>query len=95
MIKIVVNSSKSKIFNCPKSVEYKIRKACSYQQPNYQYSDAYILGRWDGYIRKYSLQTHSFPSGLIYRVSKVLKKEGLDFEVEDRRKTFEWSEEKV
>lgn len=95
MIKIIVNSTRGKLLNCPKKIEREINKFCSYKAYNFQFSDAYLSGVWDGYIRKFSLQYHTFPSGLLYRISKFLKKRGLSFEVEDNRKKFVWTEERV
>jgi len=95
MIEIKVNSVKGKIYGCPYKIERELSKLCSYQAYNYQFSDAYLNGRWDGYIRKFSLKTHSFPSGLLYRVSIFLSKKKLTYRIEDSRKKFVWTEEQV
>ena len=95
MIRVEVNSVKGRLYSCPKNIERELYKLCSYQAFNYQFSDAYLNGRWDGYVRKFSLKTHSFPSGLLYRVSVFLKKNSLDFEIEDTRNKFTWTEEQV
>ena len=95
MVRIEVNSVRGRIFGCPKKIEKELYKLCSYRAYNYQFSDAYIDGRWDGYVRKFSLKTHSFPSGLLYRITKFLEKKGFDVEVKDLRKKFEWTEERV
>jgi superfamily II DNA or RNA helicase len=95
MIKINVNSVKGKLFNCPIKIEKEIYKLCSYQVFNFQFSDAYLNGYWDGYVRKYSIKTHTFPSGLLYRLIIFLKKKGLKVEVNDTRKKLVWTEKQV
>lgn len=95
MIQIKVNSVKGKLFNCPIKIEKKLYEFCSYQVFNFQFSEAYLNGHWDGYVRKYSIKTHSFPSGLLHRVEIFLKKKGMKVEIEDTRKKFKWTEEQV
>ena len=92
MIKIDVNSVKGKLINCPIKIEKEIYKLCSYRVFNFQFSDAYLNGYWDGYVRKYSIKTHTFPSGLLYRLIIFLKKKGLKVEVNDTRKKLVWTE---
>jgi superfamily II DNA or RNA helicase len=92
---VKVGSLRGKLINCPKKVEYQINKACSYYAENYQFADAYIDGKWDGKIKKYSLSYHTFPSGLMYRICQILKNNKLLYEIQDSRKTFEWTEARV
>ncbi len=95
MIKIVVDSINGKIFGLPIKAENVLYKELSYLVDGYIYSDRYIMGYWDGYVHKYNKNKHSFPSGLLYRVGKFLKKHNFEFEIVDNRKKFEWTEEKV
>ena len=95
MIKIEVNSVRGRILNCPDKLARKINKFCSYRAYNYQFSDAYINGHWDGYVRKFSIKTRTFPSGLLYRISKIIEKEGIGCSITDRRKKFNWTKERV
>jgi len=94
-MKIIVGSKRGKIEGCPNEIEEKIYEKCSYRHPDYMFTEAYTLGVWDGYIRKYSIKTHTFPSGLLHRIVAILRKLNVDFEVEDRRKKFEWKESQV
>lgn len=91
MIEIEVNSIKGRLVNCPKSIARYLYDKCSYQFEGYEFSDAYLNGFWDGYVRKFSIKTHSFPSGLLFRIQKYLKKKGERYRVTDHRKTFSWN----
>ncbi|MDY6894025.1 MAG: DEAD/DEAH box helicase family protein [Thermotogota bacterium] len=95
MIKIEVNSSRGRIIDCPDKVAKYLYKECSYQYEGYEFTDPYINGIWDGYVRKFSIKTHSFPSGLLYRIQRYLRRLNQNFEVEDKRKEFEWDEKSV
>ena len=95
MIILRVNSTRGKIFNCPKKVLQKINKACSYLSPGHEFSEAYLNGIWDGYVRKFSYGRQTFPSGLLYRILVILKKEGLEYTVDDTRRKFSWTEEEI
>jgi len=92
---VSVGSVRGELIDCPAKIEKKISEACSYQAFNFQFSDAYLNGHWDGYIKKYSLKTHSFSSGLMYRVAQILKNEMIDYEIVDSRTKFTWNEKQV
>jgi len=73
----------------------KIAKSCRYRAYNYQFSDAFIDGRWDGYVNKFSVKTATFPSGLLNRIIKILKKEKAKFKVIDERHKLIWKNDLV
>jgi superfamily II DNA or RNA helicase len=54
----------------------------SFQTSNYIFSTSYLLNEWDGFQRFYSRKTHSFKSGLIYKVIDFLKAKDIPFEIE-------------
>jgi len=94
-MKIVVNSTRGKIYDCPSLLAKKIAKSCRYRALNYQFMDAYLDGRWDGYVNKFNLKTNTFPSGLLYRIIKILKKEKIRFEIIDERHKLIWKNDSV
>jgi len=94
-LKIIVNPTKGQILNCPKDISDKLFDLCSYQFFNYQYSQAYIDGYWDGYVRKFSKITKSFPAGLLFKILSFLKKEKAEFKVVDSRRELDWEESTV
>jgi len=95
MVKIKVDSIKGKIFGLDSGIEKELYEICSYKTNDYMFSEAYMNGFWDGYIRKYSKKTHTFPSGLLFRVTNFLKKKKIVCVVEDTRRKFNWDEDKV
>jgi len=95
MIEIVVNSLKGQILNCPTSLSKRLYKFCSYRAYNYEFSSAYINGFWDGYVRKFSYKTNSFPSGLLFRIALFLKKNKIIFKIKDVRAPLIWKESQI
>lgn len=95
MIKIVINSTRGKIYDCPFSLARKIANSCRYRSYNYQFSDAFIDGKWDGYINKFSVKTATFPSGLLNRIVKILKKKKIKFKLIDERHKLIWKNDLV
>jgi len=95
LITIIVNVKKAKIENCPDSLVSKLYKFLSFMMPNYQYTDAYINNIWDGYVRKFSKASKTFPSGLLNRVKKFLKERDFEFKVIDKRPHLEYHEDLI
>lgn len=94
-IHVSVNSLRGKILNCPKKLSGQLYKLCSYRMHNYQFAIAYQNGMWDGYIRKFSKITNSFPSGLLFKITLFLKKKGFKVIVSDLRKRLIINEKDV
>ncbi len=69
----------------PPAILAGIESELSYFIKGAQYSQAYQEGRWDGKKKLFSTVTRKFPTGLISRVIKFLKKEGYIVEVLDHR----------
>jgi len=93
-MKIIVDSVRGKIFDCPKDLSKNLYTLCSYRHPQYQFSNAYLNGVWDGYIRKYTTN-NSFPSGLLFRITQFLNKKNIKYELLDTRKKFKIDEKVV
>jgi len=49
-------------------LDSELNDLLSFQTSNYMYSTDYLLNKWDGVQRFYSEKTHSFKSGLMYKV---------------------------
>lgn len=92
---VTVDSSRGQILDCPKKVTDFLYKKLSYLSEGCQFSDYFLSGRWDGYVRKFSRKTNTFPSGLLYRVLTNLKKLGYDFTLKDKRRLLDWDEDLV
>ena len=56
----------------------------SYREEGYQHSNAYKKGFWDGKKRLFSKQTNKLPFGLRDSLIEFLKKEKIEYDVEDR-----------
>lgn len=63
---------------------------CSYYPANYEHSEAYRRGEWDGRVRLFKrtkkADSFFFPVGLIERVKRVLDAFGVRYRVEDYHK---------
>lgn len=94
-MEIEVNSLRGRIHDCPYPLAKKIAKVCRYRAFNYQFIDAYIDGRWDGYVKKFNIKTHTFPSGLLTRISRLLRKEKIKFKIVDKRQKLIWEDKLV
>ena len=94
-MEIIVDSIRGKIYNCPPSLTRKIAKKCRYRAYNYQFSNAFLDGRWDGYVNKFSVKTGTFPSGLLLRIIKILEKEKIKFKITDERHKLIWKNDLV
>lgn len=94
-MEIVVNSVRGKIHDCSSSLAWKIAKSCRYRAYNYQYTDNYLDGVWDGYVNKFSYKTNTFPSGLLSRIVKILEKEKIKFKITDKRYKLIWKNDLV
>jgi len=95
MLEIVVSSIKSKILNCSDDIAKKLWKYLSYQSYNYEYSTAYLFGGWDGKVHKFAQKGRTFPTGLLYRVGKWLKRNKVAFKVTDYRQALIFDEKTV
>ena len=64
-----------------------IDEATRFKKSGYQHSNAYKKRAWDGYTRLFSKKENAFPTGLLERVKRSLKKKnkGITFEIEDLR----------
>lgn len=94
-MEIVVNSIRGKINRCPLFLSKKIAKACRYRAYNYQFTDAYLNGKWNGYVNKFNVNANTFPSGLLSRIIKILKKEKISFSIVDKRRNLIWKNDLV
>lgn len=85
-MKIIIGNSYSTIDDIPdEDTMYLIDEILSVYQPNYYFSDAYKMGKWDGKIRFFNRKKRTFPTGLLYLVAKELK----DVEVVDNREVLD------
>ncbi len=63
----------------------------AYYSDNYKYAKAYKMGKWDGKIRfgSYYHPYFTFNTGLLVQVLNLLRKNGIDFILQDERKVPE------
>lgn len=92
---IIVNPNRGRIEGCPPELSKQLYKFLSYRSYNYQFSEAYLMGRWDGFVRKFSKGTNSFPSGLLNRVTKFIKRKKISFTISDQRRTFKVDKKEI
>lgn len=58
-----------------------IDSATSVTVPGYKYMKQFQQGSWDGRRRLFSRRTKRFPSGLVPRVSRILREHNIEFEL--------------
>jgi superfamily II DNA or RNA helicase len=64
----------------------------SYQMEGFFFSPKYQSHVWDGYTRLYNKKSQSFKTGLLYRVTDLLTKEGYDVHVKDLHETTSFNQ---
>jgi superfamily II DNA or RNA helicase len=69
----------------PDSLDKALYQRLAFQPLNYEYTDAYKEGTWDGWVRLYSVESKSFPIGLLNFVEDEIRKAGFSCKIVDRR----------
>ena len=82
---IILGNVTCKIKNAPKYIHGKISTELSVKAPNYWFSPSYKSGMWDGNFRFYQRPANTFPTGLINKVIKILKKNNIEYFITDTR----------
>jgi len=87
MLKVVVGNIYSKIVGLlPDSVNQELDRVLSYRVKDARFMPQVKAGKWDGVVRLYQkLRGQSFYTGLMSFVRETLKKNGIEFELLDRR----------
>lgn len=62
-----------------------VREELSYPVQGAEFSKAYKQGRWDGRKHLFNLRTGSFPTGLLTALEGVLRRSGVEYDVQDLR----------
>lgn len=62
-------------------VRYTLDNTLAVRVPGYFFTPAYLNGGWDGYDRLFKRKTGKFPTGLLARVLKIVRKMEADVEV--------------
>jgi len=65
----------------------KIDDELSFPVLGHQYSPKFIDGSWDGKKHLFDKRDFSFPTGLLDKVMAIIKKEGVNYQVIDKRHT--------
>jgi superfamily II DNA or RNA helicase len=94
-MKIIVDSNRAKIEDCPRSISKMLYEKLAYRHPEYYFSTLYQAGKWDGYIRKFSKATNSFPPGLLHRALFYIKRTKQKVTVLDKRILFKINHDEV
>lgn len=82
---IHVGNVKSKAQNLPMNVANKISKSLSVKAPNFWFSTAYKMGKWDGSYRFFTRPANTFPTGMLKTVADLIQENGLTVEIQDER----------
>jgi hypothetical protein len=76
MIEIIKLNELYVKLKCDRAIEYEISDRFSFFVPDHQFMPAFKHGDWDGKIRLYNTQKHTFPIGLIAALVKMAKENG-------------------
>ena len=91
MILIEVTNTKCKLTgNIPKSTYSEIDLQCSYIHQGAKFINKFGKGGWDGVVKLY--RYNQFPIGLLSRVVKILKKDGVQYKLLDKRSKVNYGE---
>lgn len=71
-----------------------LRNSLKVFNPRAHHTPTYKLGRWDGYTYYFSIGGASY-FYLLDRILPIIQKRGYDIEIEDRRKKYDFSFEKI
>jgi superfamily II DNA or RNA helicase len=87
MVKIVIGNVYSKIVgHLPEEVHLDLRDGLSYKVHNAKYMPLVKAKKWDGVVRLYKKNNgQSFYTGLMSLVRDVLKKHGIEYQIQDAR----------
>ena len=87
MVKILIENINSKIVGyLPDNVHKDLDKALSYEIANARHMSLVKRGKWDGVIHLYMRHKgQQFYTGLMAFVREILKKNDIEFQLEDRR----------
>ena len=73
----------------PAAVSSKINDSLRYHPAGYQHVWNFKNKRWDGYVYLFNMVEQIFRTGLLWRVTNILKDSGIEFQIHDCRKPSE------
>ena len=63
----------------PQKVIQEIEDCLKYRPEEYEYSEAYLNGSWDGWVKLFNQRTRKFPIGLLSQINN------LNYKIVDKR----------
>lgn len=91
-IKLIVSNINTKVsYNSPlqrtlnDTIKVCVKEVISYYPKGFKYTNVYKKGLWDGKKSLYNHYSDSFPTGLLYMVTRNLEKAQIDYEIVDNR----------
>lgn len=81
---ITDSGSRFRVTEGSESARTRLYDELAYRVENYQFTNAYKEGHWDGYERLYDRKTDTAPIGLLPRALAALENNGFTVDVEDR-----------
>lgn len=66
-------------------VNDQLNNRLAFRPEGHEYSHAFQVGSWDGYIRLYHQYNQTFPTGLLPMVEDVLEQNHVEYEIVDER----------
>lgn len=83
---IQVSNVKSKVKNIPMNLANLLSKELSVKVPNFWFSTAFKMGRWDGTQRFFVRPANTFPTGLLDKIVNTITTQfELPIEIQDER----------
>lgn len=85
---IILNNKTCRLESEDKSLISKVKKSLSYIEEGFQFSIAHKVSGWMGHVCLMSSKRNEFSYPLLTRVKSLLKDNGAEFEILDKRNTF-------
>ena len=85
MVTIEVGNVRSKLYGATAQAVFDIDSVLSVDVSGASFTDTYRQGIWDGKRHFFSVVTKKFPTGLLYKVCKVLRENRLEYTIKDNR----------
>ncbi len=85
MVTIEIGNIQSKLYGASAQAVFSIDEVLSTEVSGASFTDKYRQGIWDGKRHFFSVVTKKFPTGLLYKVCKILKSLNIEYSMKDCR----------
>jgi len=84
-VKLVLEENQVAVLQANPKIHNMIDRATRFRARNFERTDKFKEGNWDGFTRLYNFREHTFPIGLLDNVEMMLLLKEIDYDVIDNR----------